>query len=144
MEPNGPDLSRFSMTDRLRIMSREMEMPDEKFDKTAESPPEKVAIASAVESPVEDEAEFMPASRIVHEEELLLEDVARPEPSVTAVTDAERFSVLADTKLPGVPHYLRAYVFPRGNISRFPSPKRDASGFASKYINCLTNVSNSV
>jgi hypothetical protein len=76
----------------------------------------------------EERPEFVPASRVVP-----LEDLEDLPPVRSLPTTYNRLPLLRDAELPEIPTYLKVYVFPRGDISRFPGPKSDLSGFGGQF-----------
>ncbi|OQV16238.1 5-methylcytosine rRNA methyltransferase NSUN4 [Hypsibius exemplaris] len=109
------DLSGFDLAKKLRILS---------------GTPDHAVPEPAVE--YEEKPEFMPASKVIHEE--VEQEERLIEPIRSAVSASERLPLLADSDFPEVPQFLKVYAFPRGDISRFPRPQRDLSGFGDYYL----------
>lgn len=74
-------------------------------------------------------AEFTPASKVS------MEDVMdKPLPVNMVDMSNHARPVIGDVSPPRIPYYLKAYVFPRRNITRFPAPGTDLTGFFGRLV----------
>ena len=122
-EVNSTESSSMDETlhDRLRDLSKTVRVAPrvEKIVKPMVKKTEEVE-----EADTEEPSEFMPASRVVDE------DIhARPDSQPRQPKRSERVSLIPDLSTVELPQFLQAYVFPRGDISRFPAPSYDKTGF---------------
>ncbi|GAV02944.1 hypothetical protein RvY_13446-2 [Ramazzottius varieornatus] len=114
-----------SLHDRLRKMSKRVSIRA-RDEKSVEVKAEE---ESKEEGEAEEPSEFMPASPVVEE------DIhARPDAQPRQPRRSEVTTLIPDTSVLEIPQYLQAYVFPRGDVSRFPAPNYDRTGFCDYYL----------